>query len=220
MRWLRRRFGTWRGLVRLLLAELALSRGKLDAFLPASLPAPRRLVFVCQGNICRSAFAVQAAQGLGLPVASLGLATCSGAAAPAAARAAAARLGVDLHAHRALDWTDFDVQPGDLFLAMEVRQAEELQRRLAGYEAVAVSLLGLWCEPPRPHVHDPFTLSADYFDTCFGHLAQAVRALRRIAQPWPHGPHGPHEWQALQQAQPESQHAGPAPATVTCEARQ
>lgn len=183
MNWLRRRFGTWRGLLRVLLAELALRSGRLAPFLPPSLPAPRRLVFVCQGNICRSAFAAQAAKGGPLPVASLGLSTCSGAASPAEALAAAARLGLDLSAHRALDWSDFEVLPGDLFLAMEVRQAHELQRRLAGYEAVAVSLLGLWCQPPRPHLHDPYTLSAGYFDTCFGHLAQAVRALRQLPMP-------------------------------------
>jgi hypothetical protein len=30
-----------------------------------------------------------------------------------------------------------------------------------------------------PHLHDPFTLSADYFDTCFVRVRAAVRRLAR-----------------------------------------
>jgi protein-tyrosine phosphatase len=69
------------------------------------------------------------------------------------------------------------VQPGDLLLAMEVRQVHELTRRLGGRTDVQVALLGNWCSPPAPHLHDPFTLSDAYFDTCFARIHQAVGRL-------------------------------------------
>ena len=181
----RRRYGTLRGLLRLLLAQLEWLSGRLRAFSPQRAGAAQRLVFVCQGNICRSAFADQLAlqtqhPSAALPVASLGLSTCSGAVSPPAAQQAALRCGVDLERHRACDFSDFTVLPGDLFLVMEVRQARELVRRLAGRPHAGVVLLGLCCKPRLAHLHDPFSLDADYFDTCFARLTQAVLRLQAM----------------------------------------
>jgi protein-tyrosine phosphatase len=94
--------------------------------------------------------------------------------------ASAGRQGIDLQGHRATDWKDFKVQPGDLFLVMEVRQAHELRRRLGARADVQVCLLGMWCEPRMPHLHDPFTLGDDYFDTCFIRVKQATANLSRV----------------------------------------
>ena len=71
------RFGTARGLVRLALsyAEVATRQA---AILPHHPDAVTRLVFVCHGNICRSAFAHAVAERLGANVASFGLSTASG----------------------------------------------------------------------------------------------------------------------------------------------
>jgi protein-tyrosine phosphatase len=35
----------------------------------------------------------------------------------------------------------------------------------------------MWCDPVVPHLHDPHTLSGDYFDTNFRRVDQAVRRL-------------------------------------------
>ena len=59
---IRPRFGTLRGLVRLALSYPQLFLG-LGAGRPVDPATVRRLVFVCQGNICRSAFAEAAAGG-------------------------------------------------------------------------------------------------------------------------------------------------------------
>lgn len=175
-----RRYGTWRGLVRALLARLELAAGRLDGFHLRDPEKIERVVFVCLGNICRSAYGHQVARELGMQVASLGLSTSTGAASPDAAVEAALRLGVDMAAHRATDWSDFETRPGDLFLVMEVRQAHELRRRLKGRADVRIALLGLWCEPRMPHLHDPFTLSDGYFDTCFARVRQATMNLSRV----------------------------------------
>ncbi|MBB3223829.1 arsenate reductase/protein-tyrosine-phosphatase family protein [Pseudoduganella umbonata] len=171
------RFGTWRGLVRLLLARAERTTGRLQPFELQDPQAVRRVVFVCLGNICRSAYAEQVARAEGLHTASLGLSTTTGVGSPDPALAAAARQQMPMDAHRARDWQDFIVQPGDLLLAMEVRQVHELTRRLGGRDDVQVALLGNWCSPPFPHLHDPFTLSDAYFDTCFARVRQAVVRL-------------------------------------------
>ena len=172
-----RRFGTFRGMVRAGLAFAELGAGRLRPFRLRDPAAVTRLVFVCHGNICRSAYAHQIARAEGLNVASLGLSTTTGGSSPAEALQAAARAHVDMAQHRATDFKDFKVQPGDLFLVMEVRQAHALRRRLGPREDVQVCLLGMWADPVMPHLHDPFTLSAAYFDTCFKRVDSAVRRL-------------------------------------------
>lgn len=178
--WIDRHFGTWRGLLRLLLAYAELATGRLRAFRLRHPEQVRRVVYVCLGNICRSAYGDKVAREFGLEVASLGLSTSTGAASPTEAIDAARRRGIDLNGHRALDWGDFMVRPGDLFLVMEVRQAHELRRRLGPRGDVQVCLLGMWCSPIMPHLHDPFSLSAAYFDTCFTRVRHATVRLEKV----------------------------------------
>lgn len=181
-----RRFGTWRGLVRTMLAQGRQAVGGLREFKLRQPEGVRRVVFVCRGNICRSSFAHRLAVAYGLPAASLGLQTKTGARSPKAAVEAAARAGIDMDVHRATDWKDFEVKPGDLFLVMEPGQAYEVSARLQGRQDVSISLLGMWCPLSMPHLHDPYCLSAEYFDTVFMRIDQAVcalvRELRRSAQ--------------------------------------
>jgi protein-tyrosine phosphatase len=175
--WIDSRYGTWRGLVRALLAHAELAAGRLRPFALQRPDTVRRLVFVCHGNICRSAFAHHEALRYGLNVASLGLSTSTGGRSPVPAVASAARAGIDLEVHRATSWPDFKVRSGDLFLVMEVRQAHEVRRRLGKRDDVQVCLLGMWCKPVMPHLHDPYTLGDRYFDRCFERVKQAVRKL-------------------------------------------
>lgn len=184
------RFGTWRGLVRAMLARLELSTGRLETFRLRQSASVERVVFVCMGNICRSSFAHQIAISCNLPTASIGLSTRTGSPSPAQAVAAASRAGVDMSLHRATNLPDFEVRSGDLFLVMEVRHAHELRRRLGGRTDVSIVLLGMWCTPVMPHLHDPYTLSETYFDSVFTRIAEAVYNLSAHlphltqAEPW------------------------------------
>ncbi len=174
---IRSRFGTFRGLVRLALSypQLALGRSASVAPDPARV---RRLVFVCQGNICRSAFADVVAQSVGLRSASFGLSTTTGRAAHGPAIAAARALGHDLSTHRAVDLVDYVPEPGDVLLAMEVRQLHRLAAdpRLATLPRM---LLGRWTRPMLPHLHDPYKLDDRYMAQCLARIEQAVGALVR-----------------------------------------
>ncbi|KQN07540.1 phosphotyrosine protein phosphatase [Sphingobium sp. Leaf26] len=171
------RFGTFRGLVRLALSYPQMLLGRSAAPAPDAAQV-RRLVFVCQGNICRSAFADVAARRAGLNVASFGLSTTSGRGAHPPAILAAQALGHDLSAHRAIDMQDYEPQEGDLLLAMEVRQLHRLAAdpRLKDLPRM---LLGRWTRPMLPHLHDPYRLDDRYMATCLTRIDRAVPALVR-----------------------------------------
>ena len=171
----RRRYGSHRGFIRLTLAHLQVAAGR--AFEKRPDPAVvRRLVFVCHGNICRSAFAHVAAERAGYRVASFGLSTGSGSPAHPPAVAAAHTLGVDLDAHRTTRVQDFVAEEGDLLLAMEVRQLGRLAAdpRLAHLPRL---LLGSFARPRRPHLHDPYRLDPAYMDASLRVIDDAVRRL-------------------------------------------
>ncbi len=178
-----KRHGTERGYVRHCLALLEYYSGSLNSFNRIEWTKVDRVVFVCLGNICRSAYAHHylMAKHPQLAVASMGLSTTTGVGANALAISTAQQRGVDLEVHRTTSISDFSLREGDLLLAMEIRQARRLVRALesslTNCSQVQIGLLGTLCRPPRPHLHDPFSLSEAYFQTCFGHIEVAVNQL-------------------------------------------
>ena len=171
------RFGTWRGALRLGLAYAEVVSGQASVVLPD--PASvRRLVFVCHGNICRSAYADGLARRAGMNVASFGLSTSSGQAAwPAVADLAEAR-GVDMTRHRTTRIEDYVPLPGDYLLGMETRHL----RKLALHPLTAVlprGLLGTYARPSYPHLHDPYQLDPAYIAVCLTRIEHAIDGLIR-----------------------------------------
>ena len=168
-------FGTWRGALRLAVAHLEVASGRAAVVAPD--PAQvGRLVFVCHGNICRSAYADGLARRAGMNVASFGLSTSSGKAAwPLVAERAQAR-GLDLSGHRTSRVEDYLPLPGDYLLGMETRHL----RKLAANPLTANlprGLLGSYAAPPVPHLHDPYKLDPAYMDVCLDRIERAVAAL-------------------------------------------
>lgn len=167
-------FGTFRGWVRQQLAQVSYLLGRYEAQTRLPLKVDR-LVFVCLGNINRSAFGAEVARRIGLKAVSIGLSTTTGAPATPMAIAQAACQGFSLGEHRATNLTDYAYQDGDLLIAMEARHVERLVAK--GIPRDAIILLGAWSRPQRLHLHDPHTLSAEYFSTCFTLIESAVRKL-------------------------------------------
>lgn len=172
-------FGTERGLIRYLLAKFEYYIGSINEFKNTDLSNVNRVVFVCLGNICRSAYAHQFANlcHTNFEIASLGLSTTTGVSANSIAKKIALESGVDMEIHRTTDFNDFTVKPGDLFLAMEIRQAKQLKNKLGSAADHQIALLGNWANPKHTHIHDPHTLSEDYFRTCFEIIKDSVNNL-------------------------------------------
>ncbi len=168
-------FGTWRGAIRLGLSYVENGIG-MASVAPAMPAEVKRLVFVCHGNICRSAFADVMARRLDMRVASFGLSTDTGKAADPEISLHARKMGYDLSTHTATDMRDFVGEEGDYLLGMEARHMRRLAReqRLAD---LSRGLLGTYAEPALPHLHDPFRLNADYQAICLKRIASAVASL-------------------------------------------
>ncbi len=149
--------------------------GGLDDLTQPALGKASRLVFVCLGNINRSCFAEAVARRAGAPAVSIGLSTTTGIPAFHTAVDTARLFGLDLTRHRTTDLADFVPQEGDLLLVMEVRHVRRL--RQAGLGHLPIALLGAWSRPMRIHLHDPHTLSSEYFATCFAQIDSATRGL-------------------------------------------
>lgn len=167
------KFGTVRGFVRLMLDNIAMYAGLYRKYETIDWSSVRRLVFVCQGNICRSPYAHWLALCETDAVASLGLNTETGMPAYDMAMEAARIGGVDLTPHRTTDWNDFELRDGDLLLAMEMRHIRIIEQRPVDCD-IQVGLLGLWCRPRMPLLYDPHRLSPAYFATCYERIDRAV----------------------------------------------
>ena len=126
----RARFGTYRGLVRLLLAEVENRSGNFRRFKQIRWESVKRAVFVCHGNICRSPYAARRAEAYGLTVASFGLSAGTGESADPSARRIAARRGVDLADHRAGAFGKIEVA---LLVRRDTLGAAEARRKGLAY---------------------------------------------------------------------------------------
>jgi protein-tyrosine phosphatase len=171
---MRDRWGSGRGLARLLLSQGGRLLGRYRRFERVEWSRVERLVFVCSGNICRSPYAERRVAETGYPSISLALRGDAGRPADPAARAAAKRVGIELGEHRAATVDGAALFRGDLLVAMEPWQARMLAARFPAHQ---VTLLGLWTNPRRPHLHDPHTLSDAYFQACFRLIDSGVAAL-------------------------------------------
>jgi protein-tyrosine phosphatase len=136
-------FGTHCGLVRVLLGEAEYLACRVNRFLQPNFAATRRLVFVCLGNINRSAFAEAVAASMEHNSASIGLSTSTGNPAFHVAIDTARKSEINLQAYRATDFTDYEYREGDLLLAMEIRHAHRLASQ--GIPQEAINFLGRSC---------------------------------------------------------------------------
>lgn len=167
--------GTHRGFVRYLLGQIEGIFGNRQRFRTLNPARTERLVFVCLGNINRSAFAHAVANRHPVECISIGLSTTTGAPATVNARAVSREFDISLDSHTATNISDYERRDGDLLLVMELRHAHRLVDR--GVPADQIALLGHWARPIRYHIHDPDTLSVDYFRSCFATILPAVTLL-------------------------------------------
>lgn len=175
------RYGTHRGLARLLLSHVDMAVGGLGRFAKVDWERVERFVWVCTGNICRSPYAEYRARVMDLPSVSCGLHTAGGVSAPTEAIEVAAKRGIDLRDHRSTSIADLPVDASDLLVAMEPRQVRALAEIHAGW-GCQITLVGLWAHPSRPHLHDPFTLGPGYFDTCYAVIDDGVARMAEAFQ--------------------------------------
>ncbi len=166
--WLKENYGSSRGFVQNWWGYFHYLLGGYRAYRRVDWESVERLVFVCTGNICRSAYAEALAKSLGVNAVSCGLNTKNGLPADESAIQAAIVRGIDLTKHRTARIETLDLRKNDLFVAMEPWQAEQLSMIYSNQ--YGCTLLGLWGRPVKPHIYDPYGKSDAYFNGCFNYI--------------------------------------------------
>ena len=170
--WICRNYGRKQGLLRSLYHSVMDRTGLYTRLGIVDWGRVERVVFVCHGNICRSAYAEARARALGIAAISFGLGTRGGDEPPSLMLQSAAEAGLDLADHRSRAAAAVTWSGSDLVLAMEPAHL----KRLRGLSPPGgqVTLLGLWSRRRRPFIQDPYGLSLDYFRTCIRLIDEAV----------------------------------------------
>ena len=137
-------YGGKRGLYHHIVTTSKVYLGGMRAARTIHWQSVQRLVFICQGNICRSAYAEAKARSLGCATASAGLSVAEPASSPLSAQSVAQLRGLDLSNHRSTSVKKLKLSDGDLLIAMEPRHINELQVLLKN-SPVQMTLIGLWC---------------------------------------------------------------------------
>jgi protein-tyrosine phosphatase len=149
----------------------------------------RKVVFVCKGNICRSAFAEHLMRGEfkngSISIESGGLNVDTTTKSPNEAVATATNFGVDLAGHSPKGFEHCDVENADLILAMELWQYKKL-RQLYPKKLDNIMLLREFTPFPENllcNIDDPYGQNERTFQRCFMQIRRAVRNLNKIAAP-------------------------------------
>jgi protein-tyrosine-phosphatase/predicted ATP-grasp superfamily ATP-dependent carboligase len=120
---------------------------------------PRRVLFLCYGNICRSPIARHLAgrRIAQVEIDSAGFHPEAGRPPPAHVRRAAESAGLDLVEHRSRRVTARDVERADLILCMDPENLEAVRREFPE-AAGRTTLLGLLRRPALVRIRDPYML--------------------------------------------------------------
>lgn len=142
------------------------------------------VVFVCKGNICRSAFAeyyLRRVVPMGTyRVESCGLDVDQGAFSPPEAVCVAKEFELDLGLHRSKGLASCDVHNADLILPMEFRQYLRLQAMFPK-EQRKIRLLrdfSPWPDRLLCNIDDPYGADENEFRRCFTQLQRALDGLK------------------------------------------
>lgn len=149
--------------------------------------APRRVVVVCYGNICRSPYAAAALRRrlaiAGAPSIQIESAGLFGAGRPANRQAAAAagHRAISLEGHQSRLFRRSDSEGDSLILVMTRSQKRELIREFA-VESRRIELLGDFDteDPPYREILDPYGKSDEEFDRVFSQIDRSVDGLLQV----------------------------------------
>ncbi|ROQ42904.1 protein-tyrosine-phosphatase [Marinobacter sp. 3-2] len=169
------RFGSRIGFVRYLKYWLL---AKIGSFRKHTLGQPdknRRLVFICNGNICRSPVAEAYAKSLGREAASCGFGCADGFPADNRAIQFAESLGLSLHRHKTRNIVNFEFYDSDFIVVMEPSHLKLFYEHFERNQSVV--LAGNYCINPNPYIHDPYNCCDPFFYRCECRVVEAVRGI-------------------------------------------
>jgi protein-tyrosine phosphatase len=173
--WIKRNYGSKKGLLKACWYKLLYKFGFFKAYSKIDWPRINRIVFVCQGNICRSPLAEYYARSLGVDSVSCGLACQNNFSADPRAVSYGKSLGMDMSVHKTTHIDKLKFGEADLVVGMEPIHLKGIMR--AEINKAQVTLAGLWLNEPKTYIHDPFSTQADYFSRCESVVVKSAGAI-------------------------------------------
>lgn len=174
--WFENKYGSKRGFLKTYWYQFNCMLGRYNHYQQVDWSKIKRLVFVCKGNVCRSAFAEQVAKSLDIESISCGIRAIENAHANEQAVLAARKMGYNLSQHKTTPLMYPVLTSSDLIIAMEPEQVEFMEEHAA--VKLNYTLLGLWGNATMPYLHDPFNCTPEYFGRCFKIIEDAVSELK------------------------------------------
>lgn len=169
-------YGSKKGLLRFVVYEVLRIFGFYRSLTKVDFAKVERLVFICQGNICRSPLAEAVARKQPMEAISYGLSTRGEDLADPRAIAWGKSNGYDLSNHKTKRIEQYIPQKGDLLVGMEPKHIHQLRIKFGG-EPVQITMLGLWLEKPKAYLHDPYNAKEEYFSLCETLVAKSTNNL-------------------------------------------
>jgi len=181
--YIKNNFGSRRGFYQYCRARILQCTGYWNRYTDIPFGEIKRLVFICNGNICRSPLAEAVARKAGFKAESFGLECTRGAKADPRAVKFAENNGFDISNHSARPIEDYIPEKGDLIIGMEIEHIET--PAIKNLDKTYRTLLGLWSDNPLAYIHDPYNTNSAYFDKCENDV---IERTRRLLQNLPNGP--------------------------------
>lgn len=131
------------------------------------------ILFVCEGNICRSPFAAEYLKKIrpDLETESAGLQSEAMKLSPVYAIEAARAFGIDLNMHTSQFILDKDISKFDVIFIMDVSNYLKIKTLLPHYRKKIFFL------NPEKEIRDPFGKDLDYFKDCYWEIARVIDAI-------------------------------------------
>lgn len=173
-------FGSKKGLLRYVRDAVHFRFGFFRLYTRLGKP-PERLVFVCQGNICRSALAEKVFKSHSdIPAISLGLNTHTGKGAnPRLLKIAHETKDIDLTSHKTMSVEDYVPSAGDVFVCMEAGHIKGIES--LGYNGPFL-LLGSFGKKKTFRINDPYSANDTFMektiDDIVYHTVELAKSLK------------------------------------------
>lgn len=138
---------------------------------------PKRVLFICSGNMCRSPYGEarfrQLAGDLDVQIMSAGTLRIDGRKAASDMQAAAIANGLDLSSHRSKALSLLLIQASDIIFVMEnIHRSEVL--KLCPQAENKIVMLGEWLDPPQDELEDPMGKKPEIYQRVANEIDSAL----------------------------------------------